>query len=70
MNLKNIFFDGISVKADMFNNMTIEGCVFYNPAGDFQVWVRYSQNLTLKNNIFLRDVDHAKSQTSNIGGAA
>lgn len=70
LTFKNIFFDAISIKADMFKNITIDGCTFFNPVSNYQVWIRYSENLTIKNSIFLRDKEHAKSQNSPTGGAS
>ncbi|MFD2306906.1 glycosyl hydrolase family 28-related protein [Enterococcus termitis] len=70
LTFKNLFFDGLSINTDMFKNVTLDSCVFYNPVSNFQVFLEFSENATIKNNIFLRDVDHAKGQDSPVGGAA
>ncbi|MEB5953164.1 WxL domain-containing protein [Enterococcus innesii] len=70
--ISNLFFDGVGIFTRMANNITINDNIFYHPVSLYSVNLQTSNSAFLKNNIFMRDYEHATPDTENraiyIGG--
>jgi len=72
--IKNLFFDGVSIFTRRSHDIVIQNNVFYNPLTLFPINLVASKSADLSNNIFMRDIAHATPDTENraiyVGGFA
>lgn len=72
--ISQMFFEGVGIFTRVANDIVISGNVFYNPVSLYPVHLLTSMGATVKNNIFMRDSEHATPDTENraiyIGGFA
>lgn len=70
--IKNFFFDGVSIFTRRSHNIVIQNNIFYNPLRLYPIRLQASKGADLSNNIFMRDILHATPDTENraiwIGG--
>lgn len=67
-----LFFDGIGIFTRLANDIVVNDNIFYHPESLYPINLQTSNGATLKNNIFMRDHEHATPDTENraiyIGG--
>ncbi|NMP59782.1 WxL domain-containing protein [Enterococcus mundtii] len=70
--IQQFFFDGVGIFTRLANDITINDNIFYHPVSLYPINIQTSNGATLKNNIFMRDHEHATPDTENraiyIGG--
>lgn len=70
--ISQIFFEGIGIFTRLANEIVINDNIFFHPVSLYPVNLQTSNGATLKNNIFMRDHEHATPDTENraiyIGG--
>ncbi|AUJ87107.1 WxL domain-containing protein [Enterococcus sp. CR-Ec1] len=70
--IRKLFFDGVGIFTRLANDITINDNIFYHPVSLYPVSLQTSKGAILKNNIFMRDHEHATPDTENraiyIGG--
>lgn len=70
--IRQLFFDGVGIFTRLANDITINDNIFYHPVSLYPINLQTSNGATLRNNIFMRDHEHATPDTENraiyIGG--
>ncbi|MGM0155612.1 hypothetical protein IGK30_003479 [Enterococcus sp. AZ178] len=70
--IHQLFFDGVGIFTRLANEITINDNIFYHPVSLYPINLQTSDGATLRNNIFMRDHEHATPDTENraiyIGG--
>lgn len=70
--IRKLFFDGVGIFTRLANDITINDNIFYHPVSLYPINLQTSNGATLRNNIFMRDHEHATPDTENraiyIGG--
>lgn len=72
--IRQLFFDGVGIFTRLANDITINDNIFYHPVSLYPINLQTSNGATLRNNIFMRDHEHATPDTENraiyIGGVS
>ncbi|MFS0934541.1 glycosyl hydrolase family 28-related protein [Enterococcus casseliflavus] len=70
--IQQLFFDGVGIFTRLANDISINDNIFYHPVSLYPINLQTSDGATLRNNIFMRDHEHATPDTENraiyIGG--
>lgn len=70
--IQQLFFDGVGIFTRLANDITINDNIFFHPVSLYPINLQTSDGATLRNNIFMRDHEHATPDTENraiyIGG--